>query len=122
MCAAALLLPACQNVPKYKRSGGKFDEWGTYQGKGFSPSNGAVLAVDTAANTITIKREDTPIVCSVTPRTRIMHEGTDITLDELPINHAIKFTLAADGRSLLTVWYGAHTNTSTRAAHIGRRH
>ncbi len=122
LCAAALLVSGCQNVPKYKRSGGKFDEWGTYQGKGFSPSNGTVLAVDAAANTITIKREDSPMVYSVTPKTRIMHEGTDITLDKLPIGQAIKFTLAADGKGLLTVWYGSHINASTHAAHVGRRH
>jgi hypothetical protein len=122
-CTAALvLLSACQNVPRYKRASGKFDEWSTYQGKNFSPSSGTVLAVDTAANTITIKREETSIVCDVTPKTRITHEAADITLAQLPLNQAIKFTLAGDGKTLLTVWYGIHINASTHAGHVARKH
>jgi hypothetical protein len=117
--AALLLLSACQNVPKYKRSSGNFDEWATYQGKGFNPFNGTVLAVDTTANSITIKRENDTRVYAVTPATRIMHEGTDITLAQLPLNQAIRYTLTGDGKGLFTVWYGTHSN-GVRHAGFGK--
>ncbi len=106
-CAAALLVvTACQDVPKYKNHAGKFNEWATYEGKEFHPSNGTVGAVDPAGQTLTIMRNQTPTVFAVTPATRIMHEGTDITLAELPLGQAIKFTVSRDGKRLLTVWYG----------------
>jgi hypothetical protein len=121
-CAAALLLvSACQNVPKYKRSSGKFDEWGTYQGKSFSPFTGTVAAVDPAAQTITITRGETTTSYAVTSETRIMHEGTDITIAQLPLNQAIKYTVAADGKRLLTVWYGTHTNAAAHAGAVSRK-
>lgn len=108
-CVAALcLLPACQNVPKYKRASGKWDEWSGYEGKAFSPSTGTVAAVDLTANTITIAQSKGPRVFSVTPATRIMHEGTEIALAQLPLNQQIKFLLAANHKDLVTVWYGRY--------------
>jgi hypothetical protein len=97
---------ACQNVPKYKKSNGKFDEWGSYEGKNFKPSSGTITATDLKANTVTITRGTNSRVFPVTPQTRIMHEGTDITLAQLPLNEAVKYTLAGDGTQLLTIWYG----------------
>jgi hypothetical protein len=121
-CAAALVLcAACQNVPKYKRSSGEFDEWGSYLGKDFSPVNGTVLAVDINAQTITIGQGSKSALFAVTPETRIMDEGTDITLAQLPLNHAIKYTVAADRKRLITVWYGTHSNASVRAGAARRR-
>jgi len=115
-CAAAVfLVSACQNVPKYKRSNGKFNEWKTYEGKNFSPSNGVVAAIDPAANSITITEGSNNKVFTVTPDTRIMHEGTDITLAELPLHEAIKFTMTDDRKQLLTIWYGVHLDTFHRA-------
>ena len=107
--AALLLVSACQNVPKYKKSNGRWDEWGSYQGKEFSPAKGTLTAVDPAAQTITILQGDTSKVFAVTSETQIMHEGTDITLAQLPLNQLIKFTVAPDHQHLLTVWYGAHS-------------
>jgi hypothetical protein len=115
-CAIVLvLLPACQNVPKYKRSSGKFAEWSSYEGRSFSPSNGTVTAVDTTAQTITITQDENSRVFPVTSETRIMHEGDDITLAQLPLNQEIKFTLSYDRKRLLTVWYGTHSNAAPRA-------
>lgn len=117
LAAALLLLPACQNVPKYKRSSGKFDEWKSFEGRNFSPSNGTVGATDPTAGTITITQQDgTNIVYPVTSETRIMHDGTDITLAQLPLKQAIKFTLTDDHKRLLTVWYGTHTNNAAHAS------
>jgi hypothetical protein len=116
-----MLVSACQNVPRYKNSNGEFDEWGSYEGKNFSPSNGTVTAVDLAAQSISIAKGKSSQVYLVTPTTRLMHEGTDITLDQVPINHAVKYTLAKDHLHLLTVWYGIHTNVSARAAHVARK-
>ncbi len=119
--AALLIVSGCQNVPKYKRSSGRFDEWGSYQGKSFSPLLGTVTAVDTAGQTITISRAAITTVFTVTPTTRMMHEGTDITLAEVPVNQAVKYTVASDGKRLLTVWYGTHTYASAHAAGVSRR-
>jgi hypothetical protein len=114
-CALALLLvSACQNVPKYKRSNGKFNEWSSYEGKNFSPSRGTVAAVDTAANSVTIIDGKNTKVFTVTPATRIMHEGADITLAQLPLHQEIKFTMADDRKQLLTIWYGVHLDTFHR--------
>jgi hypothetical protein len=115
--AAALLLSACQNVPKYKRSNGKFDEWGSYEGKNFQPSNGTVVAIDPTANTITIKKGEVSKDYPVTAETRLMHEGTDITLAEFPINTQVKFSLSEDGSHLDTVWYGHHLYTAPVLLH-----
>jgi hypothetical protein len=106
--AAALLVTACQNVPKYKKSNGKFDEWSGYEGKHFHPSTGVVSAIDTTANTITISTGKDSKVYPVTAQTRIIHEGADIPLAQLPLNQQVKFTLSDDGVQLLTVWYGSH--------------
>jgi hypothetical protein len=121
-CAAALLLlPACQNVPKYKRSSGKFAEWSSYEGRSFSPSNGKVTAVDPVAQTITIANGDNTKVYPVTSETRIMHEGDDITLSQLPLNQDIKFTMSEDRKRLLTVWYGTQLNTAPHANAVSRK-
>jgi len=109
-CATALLLLAgCQNVPKYKKSSGKFNEWASYEHRKYTPADGIVTAVDTAARSITITQGGKSSVFAVTAATRIMHEGTDIPLGQLPLNQAVKFTLADDRAQLLTVWYGAHS-------------
>jgi len=113
LCAALLLLPACQNVPKYKRSNGKFDEWGSYQGDYLKPSRGTDVAIDTTAQTVTVVEGDDTKVLLVTPDTRIMHDGDDITLAQLPLNQTIKFTCADDHKHLRTLWYGTHTNEAT---------
>jgi hypothetical protein len=121
-CALALLLlSGCQNVPKYKRSSGRFDEWVSYQGKNFTPIVGTLSGVDLSAQTITVTRGTKVALFPVTPETRIMHEGTDITLAQLPLNQTIKFTLSADGQRLLTIWYGTHTFETSRAGGVHRR-
>lgn len=104
--AAALLLSSCQNVPKYKHSSGKFDEWKSYQGNNFEPVSGAVAAIDTQANTITIIRDKKKTVFPVTSETRIMHQTALIPLSQLPVNTAVRYTVSDDGAKLLTVWYG----------------
>jgi hypothetical protein len=93
-------------VPKYKKSSGKFDEWKGYEGRNFEPASGIVTAVDAAANTITVFAHGKNVVINVLPTTRIMHEGTDITLAQLPLNSTIKYTFSDDGTQLRTVWYG----------------
>jgi hypothetical protein len=113
---AILLLAACQNVPKYNKASGKFDEWGQYEGKNFSPSSGNITATDLKANTVTISRGRNSKVFPITPQTRIMREATDITLAQLPLNQAVKYTLSDDGKQLLTIWYGPHTNPVQHAA------
>jgi len=121
LCAAAILLcTACQNVPKYKRSGGKFDEWAMYQGKGFSPSDGTVTAVDATAQTITIKTEKNVKIFNVTPDTRLLHNGDDITLAQLPLNTEVKFTVLDGGRELHSVWYGQQQLNVTRGGRARR--
>ena len=106
-CAVALVLvTACQNVPKYKKSSGKFAEWSSYEGKHFSPANGTVTAIDTKANTVTIGQGENAKVFPVTPKTRIFHEGADIQLAQLPVNQGVKYTLSEDGKQLLILWYG----------------
>lgn len=119
--AALLLLPACQNVPKYKRSNGRFDEWAGYEGKNFKPSEGTDTAIDTTAQTITVLQGTNTRVYLVTADTRIMFNGDDITLTELPLNEKIKFTLEKDHQHLVTVWYGTHTNASIGVG-SARRH
>jgi len=90
-CAGALLLiSACGDIPKYKHSSGKFPEWADYEGKHFYPANGTVTAIDTTANTVTIGNGDNASVFAVTPSTRIVHEGTDIPLAQLPLNQSVK--------------------------------
>jgi len=107
--AGALLMAAgCQDVPKYKKSSGKFNEWGSYEKAYYEPSAGKVTAIDAAAGTITISRGKDNRVLPVTAETRIMHEGTDITLAELPLNQEVKYTLSPDRKRLMTVWYGVH--------------
>jgi hypothetical protein len=105
-------LTACQNVPKYKRSNGRFDEWGEYEKKGFSPSRGTLTAVDVNAQTITVLAGTETKVLDVTPQTRIMHNGDDVTLAQLPPNQTIKYTTEDDRVHLLSIWYGTHTNAS----------
>ena len=123
ICAAALLLlPACQNVPKYKKIKGHFDEWHAYQGKDFKPAVGIDSAVNLTTQTITIVQEGGPRDFIVTPDTKLFHDGDDITLADLPVNQTIKFTFAADHIHLLTVWYGTHSNaifgSATSAKHL----
>jgi hypothetical protein len=113
ICAAALLLlPACQNVPKYKRANGRFDEWGDYEGKNFKPSRGIDTAVNLTTQTITVVQGDETKELVVTPDTKLFHNGDEITLADLPLNQNLKFTLADDRKSLVTVWYGTHSNAS----------
>jgi hypothetical protein len=113
-----LLLCACQNVPKYKKSSGKFDEWKAYQGDNFEPSSASVTAVDVAANTVTVSEHGKRVVLNVLPTTKIMHEGDDITLAQLPVKTEIKFTFSEDGKQLRTIWYGhseaVHHNAQTK--------
>lgn len=115
-CGAALLLllPGCQNVPKYKRSSGKFPEWETYEGKHFSPSNGTVTAVDTTASTVTITQGTATRVLTVTPETRIIHEAADVPLSQLPLNQQVKISLSEDGKRLISIWYGHRLFTYPR--------
>ena len=103
------LLCACQNVPKYKKSSGKFNEWAGYQGSGFEPSSGIVSAVNATANTVTVSGHEKSVTLTVLPTTRIMHEGSDITLAQLPIHTEIKYTFSEDGKQLRTIWYGEHS-------------
>jgi hypothetical protein len=111
VCAAALLLlPACQNVPKYKKIKDHFDEWHQYQGRGFKPTVGIDSAVNLSTQTITIVDEEGSRDYIVTPDTQLYHNGDIITLADLPLNQTIKFTFASDHTHLLTVWYGNHAN------------
>lgn len=116
LLAATLLLPACQNVPKYKKSGGKFDEWKEYEGKNFAPTSGTIAAIDTTAHTVTISDGKDSHVLPVTAATRIMHEGTDVPLAQLPLKTEVKYTVSQDGTRLLTIWYGHRLNQNHPAA------
>jgi hypothetical protein len=121
LCAAAILLCAgCQNVPKYKRSSGKFDEWGMYQGNGFKPAEGTVTAVDVAAQTITIRAGKNAKVFTVTPDTRLVHDGDDITLAQFPLNTTVEFTVLNGGKELHSVWYGEHEENVAPGGRAGR--
>jgi len=92
---------------KYKRASGKFPEWQSYEGKHFYPANGTVIATDLTANTVTFgKGEKDAKTFVVTPATRIVHEGTDITLAQLAPNQEVKYLVAADGKQLLSIWFG----------------
>jgi hypothetical protein len=114
-CAAtALLLCACQNVPKYKHGNGNFNEWATYESGNFKPAHGNVIAVDAAAHSITIGKGKETRVFAVTPSTRIIHETTDITLAQLPVGEAVRFTVSEDGTRLMSVWYGQQLNAYHR--------
>ena len=108
--ACVLLLCACQSVPKYKKSNGKFDEWKDYEGRNFQPTSAVVVSVDAAANTVTVAEHGKNVVLNVLPTTRIMHEGTDIALVQLPVHTEIKITFSEDGTQLRTIWYGEHSN------------
>lgn len=109
---AATLLCACQNVPQYKHSGGKYDEWKSYDQKTYQPSNGTIVAVDSAAGAVTILRGKNKKVFTVTPATRIMHQGQAITLAQLPLNQVVKYTLAPGSTELRTIWYGHLLNAN----------
>ncbi|HEX4086817.1 MAG TPA: hypothetical protein VHY22_18025 [Chthoniobacteraceae bacterium] len=110
LCASiALLAAACQNAPRYKKGSGKFDEWQSYQGKGFAPSGGHVAAVDVAAGTITMSTGKDTRVLKVTKETRIIHEDTDIPLAQLPLNQGVKYVMSQNGKRLMSVWYGNHS-------------
>jgi hypothetical protein len=111
-----LLLCACQNVPKYKKSSGKFNEWAGYQGNRFGPSIGTVTAVDAAANTITVSEHGKNMPLIVLPTTRIMHNQTDIALAQVPLHAEIKFRLSEDGKQLRSIWYGEHSDAVHRNA------
>jgi hypothetical protein len=122
ICAATLLLlPACQNVPKYKRANGRFNEWGDYEGKDFSPSRGVDTAVNLATQTITIIEGERTSEFIVTADTRLYHNGDEIALAALPLNQNVKFTCTGDRKHLLTVWYGTHSNASIGVG-SARRH
>jgi hypothetical protein len=117
-CAAVLLMvSACSDVPKYKRSSGNFDEWGEFEGKRFYPSTGTVAAIDPVANTITIVHGKDTKVYPVTKHTRIIREGTDIPLAQLPLKEQVKYLLSDDGAELESVWFGKElfTYQGTRA-------
>jgi len=116
LCATAVLFPACQNVPKYKKASGRFNEWSSYEGKHFEPTSGVISAKDLQANTVTITHGNDSKVYPIGPRTRIIHEGTDITLAELPLQESVKYTFADDGKELLTIWYGHQLSTPHAAA------
>jgi hypothetical protein len=106
ICLALLFATSCQNAPRYQKNSGKFNEWRSYNSKAFQPTTGTVLARDPAASTVTIARGHGKTVFTVTPSTRIMHQGDDITLAQLPINESVKYTVDPDGIHLLTIWYG----------------
>ena len=107
VCAAMLLVvSACMDRPKYKHSNGRFPEWEGYESKHFYPSNGIVTAVDTTANTVTVGLGDKAKVLTVTHTTRILHEGTDIPLAQLPLNQNVKYVMSEDGKDLLSIWFG----------------
>lgn len=116
MAALIACLAACQDVPKYKKSNGNFDEWREYEGTNFKPSSGSVAAMDTAAGTLTIKKGSDKKVYRVTPQTRIMHEATDIPLAQLPIGQEVKYRLTDDRKTLLSVWYGQHVDVASHPA------
>ena len=101
-----LLLSACTDVPKYKRSSGRFDEWGGYEGKHFKPSSGVVLAIDPKAGTVTISHGKEGKTYPVTAETRIIHEDQDIPLAQLPLQTEVKYTTFQDGSTLRTIWFG----------------
>jgi len=107
--AAAFIVSACADGPRYKPSSGHWDEWGSYETKHFSPSNGVVTAIDVAANTITIRKGKETVTYPVTDKTRILNEGNDVTLAQIPIHQQVKFTLTEDGQRLLGVWFGTQT-------------
>ncbi|MGA3169409.1 MAG: hypothetical protein ABSE62_00190 [Chthoniobacteraceae bacterium] len=107
--AAALVISACANAPRYKPSSGHWDEWQTYETKHFSPSDGVVTAIDVAANTVTIRRGKDTKVYPVTADVRIIHEGTDVPLAQIPIHQQVKFALSQDGQRLLSIWFGTQT-------------
>lgn len=108
LLCACLFFSSCENLPKYKRGSGKVNEWKSYEGKYFKPLNGTVAATDLQANTVTISHGGDSTIFAISPQTRIMHDGADITLAQLPLNEEVKYTLSAEGTKLLTVWYG-HT-------------
>jgi hypothetical protein len=105
---ALLLLCGCQNVPKYKKSSGRFNEWQGYQGQNFEPETGSIVSVDAAANTVTVAEHGKNVVLNVLPATRLMHEGADVTISQLPVGKEIRFTFSGDGKELRTIWYGEH--------------
>ena len=114
--AISLLAVACTNVPKYKKTSGKYDEWKSYEGSHFQPSSGTVTAVDLKANTITLGAGKDPKVLTVTPTTRVMHDATDVPLAQVPLNTEIKYTMTSDGTRLLTVWFGHRLNANVHHA------
>jgi len=122
-CAGALLLlvSACQLSPKHRMSNGKFPEWDAVQGKHFFPSNGSVTAIDTTASTVTIVHGKDTKVYPVTANTRIIHEGTDIPLAQLPLNQAVKYSLSTDGKRLLSIWFGERLYTYHRPGSAANR-
>jgi hypothetical protein len=67
-----------------------------------------LIAVDPAANTVTIKKGENSKVYSIGPDTRILHEGAEIPLAQFPVNTPVKFSMASDGAHLATLWYGHH--------------
>jgi hypothetical protein len=108
-CAGSLLLSACfYDAPKYKPGNGEFPEWETYESKHFSPANATITAVDLKANTITFATGKYTKTFPVLPSTRIIHEGTDIPLSQLPVNQPVKIVFSQDGSSIISVWFGVH--------------
>jgi hypothetical protein len=123
LCVAALaLLCGCQNVPKYKRSNGKFAEWSEYEGKSFSPSRGTVTAVDLKANAITIGSGKDSRVWPVTSTTRIINEGTDVPLSQLQVNQDVRYVTTPDRKELISVWYGKDLNVAHRTGGTKGKH
>jgi len=108
--AALLVVCGCQNVPKYKHGGGKFDEWKAYQGSHFEPVQGTLTAVDKETGSVTIGQGSKANTFTVTPSTRIMHDTADVSLADIPLNQQVQYTLSDDGKRLLTIWYGQKQN------------
>ena len=103
----ATFVTGCQNVPKYKHAGGNYDAWKGYQDNHFKPKGRhRHAAIDLKAGTITVSKGREQKVLTVNPNTRIMHEDKDITLAQLPVNTAVKYSMSDDGTRLTTVWYG----------------
>jgi hypothetical protein len=121
-CVAALILVSgCQVSPKHHMASGKFAEWKTVEGKHFSPMNGIVTAIDPTASTVTIDHGKESKVYPVSPTTRIIHEGTDIPLAQLPVPQTVKYSLSVDGKKLLSVWYGNRLYTYRRPGSAANR-
>lgn len=115
LLGVAVLAGACANPPRYSKGGHGFHEWASYDRENPDPVNGVLVATDPAAGTVTIRRGNTPLVFAMTPDTRLLHDLDTVTLAQLPLNHAVKYRLSGDGRSLVSIWYSDRAPTAAHA-------